>query len=681
MLFFGTSVVEGWARGVVVDTGDRTVMGRIASLTANLEGVNQATTTKTPATTTKQNTSAAAAAAPPTSVAGEIDLFMSRITVYALVSATAIFVVSLALGTRWIECVVFAISIIVANVPEGLMATVTACLTLTARRLAKKNCLVKRLQAVETLGATSTICSDKTGTLTLNRMTVSHLWVAWRMLDVGMFRRGRGNEASASNATTTTKSSAEQQPSQSKPKQSAFEAAVLVCALCSNAFFKGTPTSPTTSPAGPTVAPPYQQQRRPEIVGDASESAILQFVASVLLKRGTTVKQFRDAHRRVAEIPFNSSNKFHISIHRVQQNNTEKNSHHFLLVCKGAPERIVDRCSRYLLDDGASHPMSTAFKSAFEDAYSRLGGRGERVLGLAWLELPSKDFPPEFEFDTSEEPPNFPLADFTFVGLISMVDPPKPGVGEAVGRCRRAGIKVVMVTGDHPTTAAAIARQVGIISSIETSQPVSSSSNHHHSAQSNPAEKLHRVITGSELTRLGEKGLAEAVARHAELVFARTSPQQKLLIVEAFQRRGEVVAVTGDGVNDSPALKAANIGISMGITGSEVSRQTADLVLLDDNFASIVEGIEEGRLIFDNLKKSIGYTLTSNIPEMVPFVLFVLVGIPLPLGTITICKTILFDWFLKFSNFVFCFLYQCASTWALTFCRPSASPTSRPRRI
>jgi len=219
---------------------------------------------------------------------------------------------------------------------------------------------------------------------------------------------------------------------------------------------------------------------------------------------------------------------------------------------------------------------------------------------------------------------NFPLEDLTFVGLMAMIDPPRANVPEAVAKCKSAGIKVIMVTGDHPITAAAIAKNVGIITEdvamkMETGE-----------------ESQTAVVNGGTLKDMSKKDLDRLLVDHEEIVFARTSPQQKLIIVEAFQRAGQIVAVTGDGVNDSPALKKADIGIAMGIAGSDVSKEAADMILLDDNFASIVTGVEEGRLIFDNLKKSIAYTLTSNIPEISPFLFFIVLSIPLPLGTVTI---------------------------------------------
>jgi sodium/potassium-transporting ATPase subunit alpha len=263
-----------------------------------------------------------------------------------------------------------------------------------------------------------------------------------------------------------------------------------------------------------------------------------------------------------------------------------------------------------------------------------LGGMGERVLGFCHCWLDKEKYPIGYQFDTEAE--NYPMNDLTFVGLISMIDPPRAAVPDAVAKCRSAGIKVIMVTGDHPITAHAISKSVGIISpENETVDDIAKRLNI-------PVEKVNKrdaqaaVVHGSMIKDMTNEDIDEIIMHHKEIVFARTSPQQKLIIVEGCQRAGQIVAVTGDGVNDSPALKRADIGIAMGIAGSDVSKQAADMILLDDNFASIVTGVEEGRLIFDNLKKSIAYTLTSNIPEISPFLAFIVTGIPLPLGTVTI---------------------------------------------
>uniref|UniRef100_A0A672K0A5 Sodium/potassium-transporting ATPase subunit alpha n=1 Tax=Sinocyclocheilus grahami TaxID=75366 RepID=A0A672K0A5_SINGR len=558
--------LSGTARGIVVCTGDRTVMGRIASLTSGLE------TGKTP-------------------IAKEIEHFIHIITGVAVFLGVAFFILSIILGYSWLEAVIFLIGIIVANVPEGLLATVTVCLTLTAKRMARKNCLVKNLEAVETLGSTSTICSDKTGTLTQNRMTVAHMWFDNQIHEADTTEDQSGASFDKSSVT--------------------WVSLARVAALCNRAVFQ----------AGQDPLPILKR----DVAGDASESALLKCIE---LSCGS-VKMMREKNKKVAEIPFNSTNKYQLSIHETE----DPNDNRYLLVMKGAPERILDRCSTIMLQ-GKEQPMDEEMKEAFQNAYLELGGLGERVLGFCHVLMPEDQYPKGFAFDTEDV--NFHTDNLCFVGLMSMIDPPRAAVPDAVGKCRSAGIKVIMVTGDHPITAKAIAKGVGIISEgNETVEDIAARLNIPVS-QVNPRDAKACVIHGTDLKDYSQEQIDEVLRNHTEIVFARTSPQQKLIIVEGCQRQGAIVAVTGDGVNDSPALKMADIGVAMGIAGSDVSKQAADMILLDDNFASIVTGVEEGRLIFDNLKKSIAYTLTSNIPEITPFLFFIIVNIPLPLGTITI---------------------------------------------
>lgn len=563
LAFFSTNAVEGTAKGVVILTGDHTVMGRIAGLTSGLK------TGETP-------------------ISKEIHHFMHLISCWALFLGVSFFILSFALGYHWLEAVIFLIGIIVANVPEGLCATVTVCLSLTAKRMASKNCVVKHLEAVETLGSTSTICSDKTGTLTQNRMTVTHISYNLDIFDVdyGLYDSGLADR-----------------------NCSEYKELYRAGCLCSRAEFISSVE---------TDVPILKR----EVMGDASEAAILKFST---LAEGD-VMEFRKRHRKVAEVPFNSTDKFQVSVHVIP----ESNSH--LLVMKGAPERIFERCTSIRIDD-TEVPIDERIREEFEIIIEQLGNFGERVLGFCQLYL-SNEYPIGFKFNT--EKPNFPLKGLSFLGLMSMLDPPRPAVPDAVAKCRTAGIRVVMVTGDHPVTAKAIAKAVGIISEgSETLEDMAKRLNVPVSSL-DPSESSTIVIQGSTLRDMSSDQLKHILRTHNEIVFARTSPTQKLHIVEGFQELGAIVAVTGDGVNDSPALKKADIGIAMGITGSDVSKQTADMILLDDNFASIVTGVEEGRLIFDNLKKSIAYTLASNVPEITPFLLFITLGIPLPLGVVAI---------------------------------------------
>ncbi|KAK1167895.1 sodium/potassium-transporting ATPase subunit alpha-1-like [Acipenser oxyrinchus oxyrinchus] len=564
--FFSTNCVEGTACGIVIKTGDHTVIGRIATLTSGLE-VGQ------------------------TPISIEIEHFIHIITGVAVFLSTTFFILSLILGYSWLEAVIFLIGIIVANVPEGLLATVTVCLTLTAKRMARRNCLVKNLEAVETLGSTSTICSDKTGTLTQNRMTVAHMWFDNQIHEADTTEDQSGATFDKSSSTWT--------------------ALARVAGLCNRAVFQAAQES----------VPILKR----EVAGDASESALLKCIELCC----GSVTAMRDKNPKIEEIPFNSTNKYQLSIHR----NANPSESRYLLVMKGAPERILDRCTTILIQ-GKEQPLDDKMKDAFQNAYLELGGLGERVLGFCHMLLPDDQFTEGFKFDVDEL--NFPTEKLCFVGLMAMIDPPRAAVPDAVGKCRSAGIKVIMVTGDHPITAKAIAKGVGIISEgNETVEDIADRLNI-PVREVNPRDAKACVIHGGDLKELTSDQLDDLLKHHTEIVFARTSPQQKLIIVEGCQRQGAIVAVTGDGVNDSPALKKADIGVAMGISGSDVSKQAADMILMDDNFASIVTGVEEGRLIFDNLKKSIAYTLTSNIPEMTPFLIFIMANIPLPLGTVTI---------------------------------------------
>ncbi|XP_037944797.1 sodium/potassium-transporting ATPase subunit alpha-like [Teleopsis dalmanni] len=561
--FFSTSAIEGTAKGIVIGIGDGTVMGRVAGLAS---GIVQGTTP----------------------IAREIHHFITIISAFALFLGITFFVIALCMGYFWLDAVVFLIGIIVANVPEGLLATVTVCLTLTAKRMAHKNCLVKNLEAVETLGSTSTICSDKTGTLTQNRMTVAHMWYNAKIVEVDI-----------SKGAVIDK------------REHGFQALSRVAVLCNRAEFK----------PGQDKLPVMKR----DVTGDASETAILRAMELIL----GDVIAIRKLNRKVTEIPFNSVNKYQVSIHETNSDGDAK----YVLVMKGAPENIVERCSTIFID-GTNEPFNERERAAFHQAYMELGTLGERVLGFCDYVFPISEFPANYQFNS--ENPNFPLENLRFVGLISMIDPPRPGVPDAVRKCRSAGINVVMVTGDHPITAKAIAKSVGIISpKSETVNEIADRLNKRVSEVS-PRDATAIVVHGSELRGMNETDLDIILRYHKEIVFARTSPQQKLMIVEGFQRAGAIVAVTGDGVNDSPALKKADIGIAMGIAGTDVSKQAADMILLDDNFASIVTGVEEGRIIFDNLKKSIAYTLSSNIPEITPFLAFIIFNIPLPLGTVAI---------------------------------------------
>jgi len=567
--FFSTNCVEGSARGIVIRCGDNTVMGRIAALASNVDSGDSP-------------------------IAQEIEHFIHIITGVAVFLGVTFFILAFVLGYHWLEAVIFLIGIIVANVPEGLLATVTVCLTLTAKRMAKKNCLVKNLEAVETLGSTSTICSDKTGTLTQNRMTVAHMWFNDKIHETDTTEDQSGGQGDYKDDPT-------------------WASLGRIAALCNRAVFLAGETGPIL---------------KRETAGDASESALLKCCEMML----GNVEAIRAKNPKIQEIPFNSTNKWQLSIHEVEGR--------YLLVMKGAPERVLARCGKILIN-GEEIEMTDEWRGKYDKAYEHLGGLGERVLGFAQMWMDEAQWPMgSANFETEpinffgEDPDNHTM--LTFVGLMSMIDPPRAAVPDAVAKCRSAGIKVIMVTGDHPITAEAIAKSVGIISEGNYTVQDIAKQRGVDVSQVDKREATAAVVNGAQLRDFTESDIDDVLRNHKEIVFARTSPQQKLIIVDGCQRAGQIVAVTGDGVNDSPALKKADIGVAMGIAGSDVSKQAADMILLDDNFASIVTGVEEGRLIFDNLKKSIAYTLTSNIPEITPFLVFMCFSVPLPLGTVTI---------------------------------------------
>ncbi|KYN03549.1 Sodium/potassium-transporting ATPase subunit alpha [Cyphomyrmex costatus] len=562
---FSTSfAVAGDGKGIVIATGDRTMIGRLAGLTSHL------VKTETP-------------------IAKEIRHFVEIITIVAVLCGVAFFALSLLIEPSLVRAFTYLLGIVIANVPEVLLVTVTTVLTLTAQKMASKNCLVKNLEAVETLGSTSAICSDKTGTLTQNKMSVSNLWFGHTR-----FHFPPGERIGV-----------ERDLLLEKP---AFDVMLRAATLCLRAEFT----------AESFMLAPIEER---DIIGDASETGILKFCEHI-----HPTQRYREAHPKVAEIPFSSMTKYQLSIHR--------DSNGYTMILKGAPEVIMENCTTILTATGETKEMTADDHAISRRACTELGYLGERVLAYCDLDLPSNVYGPDYKFDTdSPTSYNFPVKGYRFVGLISLQDPPRPGVPEAVHKCRTAGIKVIMVTGDHPVTAMAIAKKVGIISEgHETRYERAILQDKSYTQVTDSMVDVGAiVITGAELRNMDTSELDNVIRRYEEIVFARTSPQQKLLIVESCQRLGEIVAVTGDGVNDSPALRKADIGVAMGIAGSDVAKNAADMILMDDNFASIVTGVEEGRLIFDNLKKSIAYTLTSSVPEMLPMLSSLLFAIPLPL--------------------------------------------------
>lgn len=563
VMFNSTLVVSGEAWGMVIRTGDATVLGQIAHLTAGEEKM------KSP-------------------LSHEIDNFVRLIATIAIVTALIFFGIAFPVNNNNASLAInFAIGIFVAWVPEGLPATVTMLLTIAAKRMATQNVLVKDLQGVETLGAITLLATDKTGTLTRNQMTTTNLWTCNEMYEAA--------ETAGSDKEVA------------KLEDPGVMTMLHSFALCARAKFDRTDV-------------PIKER---EILGDATESGLVRYAA----ERLSDFDVLGDKYPKIFELPFNSDTKWHMSIHKKAHANGP-----LTLYIKGAPERIWRLCNRVLSgNEGESVELTEQHKAAYDETYEHMASRGHRVLGFAELLLPGTEFPEDFAFDKKAK--NYPLGDFTFVGLASLQDPPKHGVREAIGRCREAGIKVMMVTGDHPLTAEAIGRKINLMLG-ETREMVAKRTGRR------PEDVAERefdaiVIHGERIDSLTDVEW-DNIFWKDEIIFARTSPKHKLEIVRRAQSMGHIVGVTGDGVNDSPALKKADLGIAMNMSGSDVSKEAASMILLDDNFASIIRGIEEGRLIFVNLKKSIQYTISHSTPEVIPNLLYVIVPIPLPLSAILI---------------------------------------------
>lgn len=639
LAFFGTACTFGDGLGVVINTGDRTVIGQIANL------AQSAQSSETPLST-------------------EIDRFIKIISAVAITLGVTFFILGLIYGYEIIANIVFAIGIIVANVPEGLLATVTVSLALTAKRMARKKVLVKNLESVETLGSTSCICSDKTGTLTQNVMTVSSLWYSGELRDATVnyqtFKQNKGEvevdydvddevcKELIKTVTLGTKAFFDFTPTEELVKRK-------IGKILKKNPKKLSPEDYNENKKESEAALKDEESNKPfqvrQTAGDASESGLIKFVQPIndLTKTRETYPvhtyKEKDDSGEVSnincEIPFNSFKKYNLMIRDVSY---DKSKNSFMVIMKGAPERIWGRCSKIMVN-GESRDINEYWDKKFDEANSILGKNGERVLAFANIYLKADEYKRDFKFNMKEEDKNFPMENLTFIGLVALNDPPRVYVDHSVDKCRKAGIKVIMVTGDQPVTAAAIAKKVNIITkgSKVNVDMMEEGMDEDQALQICDAVVVH----GDELARRHaaeeqfddndpEKGrfLLNWISKK-EVVFARTTPSQKLLIVDACQRAGHVVAVTGDGVNDSPAIKKANIGIAMG-SGSDVAKNAADMIILDDDFSSIVNGVEEGRLIFDNLKKSIAYTLSSNIPEIAPFIMFILAQLPLPLTTVLI---------------------------------------------
>ncbi len=518
MAYMGTIVTYGRGIGVVVDTGMNTEMGNIALM------IQQSDEEQTP-------------------LQKNLEIFGKRLGLLILTICGIIVFTGILHGFNFIDILIIGISLAVAAIPEGLPAIVTVTLALGIQKMSKQNAIVRRMSSVETLGSTTLICSDKTGTLTRNEMVVRKIWSSGEEYDVtgegyllngDFYHKGR----------------------KINPKR--LEHLLTLAYLCNNASIS-------------------KINGKWETTGDPTELAL----KVVAMKSG--IKPDMD---RIKEIPFTSERKMMTTINKISPRK--------LMVCsKGAPETILKHCNRILID-GKVSLLTASKKNEILKKNQEFAGNALRVLGFAYKKI-STSTKSGFE------------KDLIFIGLVGMFDSPREGVKNDILTCRKAGIKVVMITGDNENTATAVGREIGLIE------------NHNDLS----------VITGEELNRMSSKELEKVIENIS--IFARVNPEHKLRIVEAFKSRGHVIAMTGDGVNDAPALKKADIGISMGITGTDVAKEASDMILKDDNFSTIVSAVREGRAIYDNIKKFVQYLLSSNLGEVLVIFTAMIIGFEDPL--------------------------------------------------
>lgn len=542
LVFAGTNITSGSGKAVVYSTGMDTGFGRIARLTQGL-GDDLSPLQR------------------------EMKVVTSKVTMIAVTVGVIFFAISVTIaGMSWAEAFIFGMGMIVAFVPEGLLPTVTLALAMGVQRMAKRNALIKKLSAVETLGCTTVICTDKTGTLTQNEMTVTDVYVGERELKVTGAGYAPEGQIIAQGRPVTASADAD---------LALLMSAVLLC-------------------NDSRLLPPNGESTRWTILGDPTEAAL----KVVALKAGLNAAEVAEQCPRVRVLPFDSRRKRMSTIHQVMIDGRPAR----VAYVKGAPREVLDLCtSRWV--NGRESPLDDEARAkvlAVNDRYARAG---LRVLAVAWRQ-PGRDL---LASGTAGLTVDSVEKGLTFLGLVAMTDPARPEVAAAVESAHRAGIRIIMITGDYGLTAESIARRIGIVQGQDV-----------------------RVITGEELNAMSDADLNEAAK--SEVIFARVSPEHKLRVVQWLQSNGHVVAVTGDGVNDAPALKRADIGVVMGIAGTDVAKEAADMILTDDSFATIVHAIEEGRGVYANIKKFATYVFTSNTPEAVPFVLFALSAGRIPIA-------------------------------------------------
>ena len=553
MVFAGTSVSEGNGRAVVMRIGMATEFGKIARLTQSMQE------TESPLTR-------------------QLNRLTKQVTVFAMCMGVIFFGLSLlVVHEPFAQSFIFALGMVVAFIPEGLLPTVTLSLAMAVQRMSRRNALVKKLNSVEALGSTSVICTDKTGTLTQNEMTVNHVWTASREYEV----TGVGYAPEGTIEGEGRSWRAVDDPD--------LELVLTAGALCGNARLHA----------------PEQDGGRWEVYGDPTEACLIVSAQ----KGGMALDEVEQRMPRVKELPFESRRKRMTTIHELER---PLDGARRVALVKGAPNEVL-RLSETIRVDGTVAPLTDELRAQITAANDRYAADGLRVLAMAYRPLGEEARAAGVPEAMSAYTPENIECHLTFAGLEVMADPPRPEVAAAVAECHRAGIRIVMITGDYGLTAASIARRLKIVEGDDFS-----------------------VISGFELSKMDDDELKRKLA--GQVVFARMAPEQKLRVVTALQEMGEIVAVTGDGVNDAPALKKADIGVAMGVTGTDVAKEAADMILTDDNFASIVAAIEEGRAVYSNIRKFLLYILNSNAPEAVPNAVYLLSGgaVPLPLTTMQI---------------------------------------------
>lgn len=538
IVYTGTNVTSGSGKAVIFATGINTEFNKIAALTQKVKEE-------------------------PSPLQKELSRVTQIIAFLAVLMGLTLFTVNFYLVNLPLTVAfLFAIGLTVANVPEGLLPTVTLALAASVQKMAKENALIKRLSSVETLGSTNIICTDKTGTITKNEMTVRKIWIPHQIMDV----TGAGYEPEGRFLLQGGEVSHEQ----------IRELRILM-------------RSATFANDAQLIRPSKEGEKW-KILGDPTEAALL--VAA--RKNGFDWEERIKRQPRILELPFDSKRKSMSSIHRKGDKK--------MAYIKGAPKKII-ALSREISINGEVKPFSEKEKNEIITIHDKLAASGLRILGMAYRELPA-------EFDDYR-----PLAvekDMVFVGMMAMQDPPRPEVKPAVEDCHRAGIRIIMITGDYGLTARSIAREVGII-----------------------RDKC-LIIKGKELNAMSDEEVKEVLRYQSNVIFARAVPEHKMRIASILESEDEIVAMTGDGVNDAPALRKADIGVAMGISGTDVAKEASDMVLTDDNFATIVNAIKEGRTIYENIRKFITYIFAHETAEIIPFILMVIFKIPLPITVMQI---------------------------------------------